>query len=173
MTLFLIIIGVLILQRLSELVVSKRNIDWAMKEGGVEYGANHYWMFVVMHSLWFATMILEVVAFNAQQPHSWLWFAAFALLAQALRYWALFTLGKRWNTRVVVIPNGGIIASGPYKYVRHPNYIAVVFEFIAIPAMFGAWYTVVLFSILNAAVLLLVRIPAEEKALERSTGGGT
>jgi methyltransferase len=87
------------------------------------------------------------------------------LAAQALRWWCVTTLGKQWNTRVIVVPGLPLVTSGPYRWLRHPNYVAVVVEVAALPLVHTAWVTAVAFSIANAILLLGWRIPVEERAL--------
>jgi len=94
----------------------------------------------------------------------WLWLAGF-VLAEALRYWAIATLGQRWNTRILVIDGLPAIRSGPYRFVAHPNYLAVALELVCIPMIFDAWITAAIASVLNAALLLGIRIPAEQRAV--------
>ena len=161
-----IVIAALIVQRLAELRVASRNEKWAREQGGIEHGADHYWMFVAMHTTWFVSMLVE--HFLRGQPIWDLWWLAAVILiaTQGLRYWAISSLGRYWNTKIIVVPGASIVTAGPYKYMRHPNYIAVVLELAFVPALLGAWYTAAAFTILNAIVLLTIRIPAEEAALE-------
>ena len=173
MILLEIITIVIILQRLSELVVSKRNIAWALQRGGVEHGADHYWMFITLHTAWIVSFNVEWLLLRPSMPPFWPVLLASFIAAQVLRYWAISTLGKRWNTRIIVLNNEPLIARGPYRWLRHPNYLAVIVEIFVVPAMLGDWITASLFTIANAALLLLVRIPAENAALRRGTGGGT
>jgi methyltransferase len=98
-------------------------------------------------------------------PLWWLWLTVYAL-AQLGRYWVISTLGPYWNTRILIVPGGQRVTRGPYRFLSHPNYVVVACEVLTGPLIFGAWVTAILFSLLNAALLLGVRIPAEERALE-------
>ena len=166
MTLLALVLTIVIVQRLSELALARRNYRWAMRHGGREYGADHYWLFIVLHSLWLVSVALESMFLQPSIPNWWPFFLALILAAQLLRYWAITTLGNCWNTRIVIFDQMPLVRTGPYRYLRHPNYVAVALEIAAIPALVGAWYTALLFSIANGALLLLIRIPAEERALK-------
>lgn len=153
------------LQRILELRLATRNRLRAMANGGKEFGAEHYWMFFVLHVLW-------LVAMNAEgyvRGFPWSAMSVIGLgglvVAEILRYWAIASLGPAWNTRIIVIPGADRVARGPYTYINHPNYVAVVIELAAVPLILGAWWTSIVVTILNAGILLLVRIPAEERAL--------
>jgi methyltransferase len=120
---------------------------------------------VAVHALFLAACAAEALAFPAAPPRGpSLAAAVAALLAQALRWWSIAALGDRWNTRIVVLPGAAPVRRGPYRFLRHPNYVAVVIEVAALPLAYGSWRTALLFSAANAA-LLAVRIPAEERAL--------
>jgi methyltransferase len=153
------------LERLAELVVSQRNLRWSRQRGGVEAGAGHYPAMVVLHSALLIGCLAEVWLLDRPFLPALGWpMLALALAAQALRWWCISTLGPQWNTRIVVIPGGGRVSSGPYRYLSHPNYLAVVLEGFALPLVHTAWLTAVVFSVLNA-VLLGVRIRTESAAL--------
>ena len=152
-------------ERLVELVVSKRNIAWSLANGGREFGAGHYPAMVALHSGLLVGAVVEVVV--ADRPFlPWLGWPMLAILvaAQSLRWWCITTLGRRWNTKIVVIPSMPLVRSGPYRWFKHPNYVAVIAEGVALPLIHTAWVTAVLFNVLNAC-LLTVRIRAENKAL--------
>ncbi|QRN98658.1 isoprenylcysteine carboxyl methyltransferase family protein [Archangium violaceum] len=158
-------LGLLAIERLVELVLSKRNAARALARGGTETGQGHYRVMVVFHSLFLVACVAEVLGLS--RPFSGgAGFAALgvALVAQALRYWAIASLGERWNTRIIVVPGLPPVTRGPYRYLRHPNYVAVVLELAAVPLIHGAWVTALVFSLGNA-LLLRVRIRAEEEAL--------
>ena len=153
------------LERLAELVVSQRNLRWSRQRGGVEAGAGHNPAMVVLHSALLIGCLAEVWLLDRPFLPALGWpMLALALAAQALRWWCISTLGPQWNTRIVVIPGGGRVSSGPYRYLSHPNYLAVVLEGFALPLVHTAWLTAVVFSVLNA-VLLGVRIRTESAAL--------
>jgi methyltransferase len=152
-------------ERLAELVVSRRNAAWSLARGGREYGGGHYPAMVVLHTGLLAGAVAEVAL--ADRPFvPWLgWpMLAVVLASQGLRWWCITTLGHRWNTRVIVVPGLPLVASGPYARLRHPNYLAVVAEGLALPLVHSAWVTALVFTVLNAA-LLRVRIRTEDNAL--------
>ena len=153
------------LERGLELVISTRNARLAQARGGVETGRGHYPVMAVFHGAFLAACALEVVLLRRPFPGAVGWIALGVVIgAQALRYWAIATLGWRWNTRIVVVPGAAPVTGGPYRFVRHPNYVAVIAEMLALPLVHGAWLTALVFSLGNAW-LLRVRIRAEERAL--------
>lgn len=164
--LFTILIAAVGLERLAELVVSKRNAAWAFERGGVETGAGHYPVMVVLHTGFLVGALVEVWVRRPDVP-ALLVVAMLALAggSQALRWWCITTLGPRWNTRVIVVPGLPLVGGGPYRFFRHPNYVAVVVEGIALPLVHGAWITALVFTVANA-FLLRVRIRTEEHALD-------
>lgn len=152
-------------ERLVELAISRRNAAWAFARGGVESGRRHFFWMKLLHAAFLPACALEVLAMPRPfRPALGVPMLALALLAQALRYWAISSLGRRWNVRVIVVPGEPAITTGPYRYLRHPNYAAVVIEGLALPLAYGAWWTALAFTALNA-VLLTVRIRCEERAL--------
>jgi methyltransferase len=155
-------------ERLWELVLTARNRQWARPRGGVEFGRRHHRWMVALHTAFLGGCAAEVLgAFGSPRPFhaaSAVVWSAVLVLAMGLRYWAITSLGPRWSTRVVVVPNLRAIDSGPYRWLRHPNYLAVIAEGLAIPLLHGAWITCLLFQAGNA-VLLTVRIRCEERAL--------
>jgi methyltransferase len=156
------------LERLAELVVSKRNAAWSLARGGREYGAGHYPAMVVLHTALLVGAVVEVVV--ADRPFlPWLgWpMVVFVVAAQGLRWWCIATLGPQWNTRVIVVPGLDLVRRGPYRWLPHPNYVAVVAEGVALPLVHTAWVTALVFTLLNAA-LLRVRIRTEDAALGRA-----
>ena len=165
--LYTALIVLVIVERLAELRISNRNTRLLKSQGGIEVGADHYPTMVMMHTLFLISAPLEV------------WFLArpfilpLALLmlvllgaAMALRYWVIGTLGGRWTTRVICLPGAPLIATGPYKFIRHPNYFAVVTETLSLPMVHTAWMTAAAFSLANALVLRK-RIRVENKVLQR------
>ena len=157
------------IQRLLELSYSRRNERRLRARGAVERGSAHYPVIVAIHALWLVSTLVEGLLRGPEAPAWWpLPLAAF-LLVQPLRYWAIFSLGVNWNTRVLVVPGGKLVRSGPYRYFPHPNYIVVVVEVLTFPLIFGAWITAVVFSLLNAA-MLYVRIQTENRALRELAG---
>ena len=166
MTPYAVLIVAVALERLAELVVSRRNLAWALGQGGREYGFGHYPFMVVLHT----GLLVACLAEAAHRPFipalGWPMFVV-VVLAQALRWWCITTLGRRWNTRIVVIPGLPLVGGGPYRWLRHPNYVAVVLEGIALPLVHTAWVTAVVFTVANAA-LLRVRIASENAAMAQA-----
>ncbi|AKT36467.1 isoprenylcysteine carboxyl methyltransferase [Chondromyces crocatus] len=163
--LYLGFLGFLAVERLAELHLSSRNAAWAFARGGVEMGQGHYPIMAAFHTLFLGACATEVLFLDRAFPGALGWMAlALAALAQGLRYWAVSTLGPRWNTRVIVVPGLAPVVGGPYRFLRHPNYVAVMMEMAVVPLIHGAWISAVLFSVGNA-LLLWVRIRAEERAL--------
>nr|AYM52859.1 hypothetical protein [Myxococcaceae bacterium MCy9487] len=163
--LFLGYMVLLVAERLLELMFSKRNAARAFARGGVETGQGHYKFMVVFHTLFLGACVAEVFVWD--RPFWGVWSMAAlagAVMAQGLRYWAIGTLGDRWNSRIIVVPGLAPVTGGPYRFLRHPNYVAVVLELLCVPLIHGAWVTAVVFTVVNAA-LLFVRIRAEEAAL--------
>jgi methyltransferase len=144
-------------ERIAELLLSRRNARLAFAQGAVESGTRHFRAMVLLHALFLPCCWLEASRFV------WPW-AVVALLAQALRWWAIASLGPRWNTRVIVIPGAPLVSRGPYRWLRHPNYLAVCLEMAAVPLAGGAWICAIVFSFANA-LILAVRIRVEERAL--------
>lgn len=163
--LYLALLAALGLERLYELRLSARNANRALSHGGVEFGRAHFRVMALLHGSFLAACAVEVVT-QGRPFVAWIGFPmlALAIAAQALRYWAIRTLGPRWNVRVIVVPGAPVVTGGPYRFLRHPNYVAVVVEGFAIPLIHGAWLTALVFSAANA-LLLVVRIRCEERAL--------
>ena len=161
------------LERLAELVVSKRNAAWSFARGGVEHGQRHYAVMVVLHTGLLVGALVEVwLRRPAFVPALGWTMLALVLGSQTLRWWCIATLGRQWNTRVIVVPGMPRVTGGPYRFVPHPNYVAVVVEGFALPLVHSAWITAVVFTVCNAA-LLAVRLRVENAALAelRSTRG--
>ena len=156
--------GFLVVQRIGELYIARLNRKWSLEQGAVEFGARHYPLFLILHTGWFIGWVTEALKINMISPFWPAWLALF-IAAQGLRYWCILTLGRQWNTRILVIPGYKAVRRGPYRYLPHPNYLAVAIELIAIPMLFGAVLTAFVSTVLNAALLFLIRIPEEEKAL--------
>lgn len=163
--LYTALIALVGVERLLELWLSNRNAKWAFEKGAKEYGQGHYPFMTVFHTAFLVACVAEPWVLERPFPGV-LGFVALALAvgAMGLRYWAITTLGTRWNTRVIVLPENQLVSGGPYKFVRHPNYVAVVTELLVLPLVHGAWVTAVVFTLGNAA-LLWVRIGVEERAL--------
>ncbi|WP_217585472.1 isoprenylcysteine carboxyl methyltransferase family protein [Lentibacillus saliphilus] len=157
-------IGFLILQRLAELLIAKRNERWMLENGGIEKGQAHYKWFIVVHTLFFISLMSELLLRHEQPLRFNVWLFALFVVVQMGRVWCITSLGRFWNTKIIVLPGVHLIDKGPYKYVSHPNYIIVAIELIVIPLLVGALYTAIVFPLLHL-LLLKVRIPQEEAAL--------
>jgi methyltransferase len=157
----IVILVLVTLQRLGELWLSNRNTRRLLASGAREYGAAHYPLIVAVHALWLISLWL--LALN--RPIDGFWLGAFILIEIA-RIWVLATLGRRWTTRVIVLPNAPLVRRGPYRLVNHPNYVVVVAEIAVLPLVFGLWQIALVFTILNAAILS-IRIREENRALGR------
>jgi methyltransferase len=163
MLLYTLLIAAVAVERAAELVVSQRNLAWSRARGGVEFGARHYPAMVALHTGLLAGCLVEAAHRPFVPTLGWPMLAV-ALAAQGLRWWCIATLGHQWNTRVVVIAGAARVAGGPYRFVPHPNYVAVIVEGVALPLVHTAWVTAVVFTLLNA-VLLRTRIRVEDAAL--------
>lgn len=155
-------------ERVAELVVARHNASWTLARAGVEHGRGHYPVMVALHTALLGCCLLEpALAHRPFLPALGWPMLALVALAQALRWWCVTTLGPYWNTRVIVVPGARLVGAGPYRYLRHPNYVAVVVEIAALPLVHGAWLTAAAFTAANAA-LLTVRIRCENAALTRA-----
>ena len=166
---YAVVVAATAVERLAELVVSARNARWSFERGGVESGRGHFPAMVALHTALLLACVVEVLL--ADRPFlPWLGWPMLVLVlaSQGLRWWCITTLGPRWNTRVIVVPGLPLVERGPYRWFRHPNYVAVVVEGIALPLVHTAWVTAVAFTVLNAVLLWRFRIPAEERALQRA-----
>ena len=151
-------LGFLILQRLSELVLARLNTTRLLARGATEHGAAHYPLIVALHAAWIAALVI----FGLGNPVSPAWLAAFVVL-QALRIWILASLRDRWTTRIIVLDEP-LVARGPFRFVRHPNYMVVAAEIVVASMVLGLPWVAAIFTVLNAAVLA-IRIRAEDAAL--------
>ena len=164
MSLPALILALVTLQRLGELVLARRNTAWLRAQGGYEVAAGHYPLIVLLHTAWLGGLWYFAVARGPVEVDL-VWLALFVLL-QLLRLWVIVTLGRRWTTRINVLPNAPLVSSGPYRFIAHPNYCVVAGEILVLPLVFGfVWFGLV-FSVLNALVLWL-RIRSEDAALPK------
>jgi methyltransferase len=165
-----LVAGVAVL-RLVELAISRRNVAVLKSRGGVEVGAGHYPWMVLLHASFLAGCVLEVWLLDrAWLPALGVPMLGLLAAGTGLRYWAIRTLGPRWSTRVIVVPGEPLVTTGPFRWLRHPNYLGVVLELAALPRVHTAWMTAVVFSILNG-MLLRERIGVEDAALAKWCGG--
>lgn len=173
LTAFSIIVALVALERLAELIVSQRNAAWSMRQGGRETGQGHYRFMVILHSGLLVAMLLEAFVLRRSDVPAVLAWSMLTLViaAQILRWWCITALGRRWNTRVIVVPGLAPVTRGPYRLLSHPNYVAVVVEGAALPLIHGAWITALTFTLLNAG-LLTVRIRVENDALAQLPTAG-
>ena len=165
---FTLVIAVVIMQRFVELFVAKRNEKWMLRQGAFEVGARHYPLMVMMHAAFFLSLLLEVSIVDPGLSPFWTVLLALFLIAQIARVWCLTSLGKFWNTKILILPGANVVQKGPYKFMRHPNYVIVTTELLVLPLLFSAYFTAIVFSLLNVW-MLSVRIPTEEKALKKAT----
>lgn len=165
MTPFTLLIVLVAMERVAELLVSQRNLRWSRDRGGLEFGQGHYPVMVVLHVGLLVGALVEVAVANRPViPALAITMLAVVLAAQALRWWCIAALGPRWNTRVVIVPGMPRVTRGPYRWLSHPNYVAVVAEGVALPLVGSAWVTALTFTAANA-LLLGVRIRTEDAAL--------
>jgi methyltransferase len=170
--LLVLAVSLVALQRLLELWLSRRNGRILRARGAVERGQGHYPLIVAMHVLWLLSTFAEGALRGPDFPAYWPLPLALFLLVQPLRYWAIFSLGENWNTKILVVPGAQLARRGPYRYFKHPNYFVVVVEILTFPLIFGAWITALVFSVLNA-ILLSVRKREEDQALAELANPGT
>jgi methyltransferase len=170
---FILTLSVVIVQRLLELGIARRNARLLLSQGAVEVGAEHYKWIVTVHASFFISLIIEVARIRDYSLPTawWLPFSLF-VLAQIFRVWCIASLGRFWNTRIYVLPGATVVKRGPYRWMRHPNYAVVIAELFLLPLIFGAYGTSLLFTAVNLWVLLAIRIPAEERALIELTNYG-
>lgn len=154
------LLGFVVLQRLTELAYARRNERRLRAVGAVEHGSGHYPLIVLLHAAWLAAIAWFI---PADAPPNWYWAGLFGLL-QLARLWVLASMGRYWTTRVMTLPDAPLVRRGPYRWLRHPNYLIVAAEILVLPAIFGAWTIAILFSIANA-ILLAWRIRIEDAAL--------
>jgi methyltransferase len=161
MTLNIVILALVTLQRLGELWLSKRNTARLIEQGAREHAPGHYPLIVALHGAWLAALWWLAPS----RPIDGFWLAMFVLIEIA-RIWVIYSLGPRWTTRIIVLPDAPLVRRGPYRFVDHPNYVVVVAEIAVLPLVFGLWQVALIFSVLNGA-MLAVRIREENRALRR------
>jgi len=159
-TIHTLLIGYVVLTRLAELFIARRNTRRLLAMGGYEVGSGHYPLIVLLHVAWIIALIVLVPTQTPPAIH----FLALFMVIQVTRYWVISSLGGRWTTRIIVVPGSSLVTKGPYRWLRHPNYLVVVSEIVLLPLVFGAWEIAVGFSVVNA-MLLSYRIRIENAAL--------
>ena len=155
------------IERLIEVRVSLKHAKWSFEQGGVEHGKGHYPFMVILHTGFLFACVLE--PWLLERPFlPWIGYPMLfiAISTQVLRWWCIKTLGYQWNTRVIIVPNLPRVTGGPYRYLSHPNYVVVALEGLALPLIHHAYYTAIVFTILNAA-LMYVRLRCENNALSQ------
>lgn len=155
-------VGLVLLQRLVELAIARRNTRALLAAGGVEHGAGHYPAMVALHGAWLAALALAVGPETKVDPG---WFAAY-LAVQPLRAWTMASLGRFWTTRIITLPGATPVRAGPYRWLRHPNYVVVALELALAPLALGLWGIAAAATIANAA-MMRVRLAAEAAALRQ------
>ena len=158
-----VIVVIVALQRIAELIIDRRNTEKLLNEGGKEYGARHYPFFIWLHGSWLVSLIYALVKEAIVTEWSLI---GLYLILQMGRVWVIYSLGPYWTTRVITIPGRPLVKDGPYRFVRHPNYIIVAMEIVVLPLAFGLWLIALIFSILNA-LLLFHRIRLENSILDQ------
>jgi methyltransferase len=168
---FAFFLSFIIFQRIAELLIAKSNEKWMIKQGAIEFGRGHYLVMVAVHILFPVCFCLEKILLNRGLSPFWPAIFGVFIMAQVLRIWIISTLGRCWNTKIIVLPHFSVIRKGPYRFLRHPNYVVVSLELIVIPMLFSAYFTAILFTVVNG-LMLAIRIPMEENALKNLTEYG-
>ncbi|MGJ9456775.1 isoprenylcysteine carboxyl methyltransferase family protein [Oceanobacillus sp. CF4.6] len=159
-----VLLIIIVLQRLLEMVIAKSNEKWMKDRGAIEKEADHYKWFIILHVLFFISILMESYLKDTSNWSLNYTLLVIFILTQLVRIWCVSSLGRFWNTKIIILPGAQLVSKGPYKYVKHPNYVIVGIELFVIPLLFGARITAVIFPLFHI-LLLTVRIPAEERAL--------
>lgn len=157
----------IIIQRVIELGIAKNNEKKLKMRGALEFGQEHYKFFIILHTMFFISILIENYFIQYVEIGFITFFIVVFIILQLARVWVISSLGERWNTKIIILPNEKLVKRGLYKYIKHPNYIIVTIELLVIPIMFHAYITTVIFSVCNL-ILLKVRIREENKALLQS-----
>ncbi|UOQ42756.1 hypothetical protein MUN89_12340 [Halobacillus salinarum] len=157
----------IIIERIGELYIARSNRKWMLDRGAVETGDKHYLLFILLHVLFFLSIAAEFIIISPGISSFFLPAFLLFLILQVLRVWCMASLGRRWNTRIIVLPEEAPLARGIYKYMDHPNYVIVFLELLVIPVMFQAYVTAVIFPLLHLLLVVYIRIPQEDTALNR------
>ena len=158
---FLSLLGV---ERMAEVLMARSNAQWILRRGGKEHAGLFSRIIFCVHGLWFMSFALEAWLRGAVPLIDLRGLATVAIALQTLRYWCIGTLGRFWNTRILVLPGAPLVQSGPYRWIKHPNYLIVLIEIPLVPSLFRCWFTAALFGLLNIG-LLKKRISQENQAL--------
>src|SRR5699024_3031448 len=153
--------------RLLELTIAKRNEKWMKERGGVEKGKRYYKWFIILHVMFIMITVLEAGTHNPEDQRLNCFLFMLFLVMQIGRIWCIYTLGKFWNTKIIVLPKVVPIKKGPYKYIRHPNYLIVLAELFLIPLLLGAYLSAILFPIVHLGLLKWC-IPSGKKTLTKT-----
>ena len=162
---FILLVSFVVVQRIVELRIADRNTKILLKNGGLEFGKKHYWVLVLLHTLFFLSLITEAFFRTVHFQTYWPYILTIFLLAQVGRIWVIRTMNGRWTTRIIVLPGKNLVDRGPFRILPHPNYFIVAIEIFTLPFLFKLYWTACIFSVLNAVVLLVIRIPEENRAL--------
>ncbi|MGX9135650.1 isoprenylcysteine carboxyl methyltransferase family protein [Rummeliibacillus sp. JY-2-4R] len=146
--------------------IAKANERYMKERGAIEFGQSHYPFIVLLHVCFLLSLLLEHTFKQTSLSPLWISLICFFIVLQMGRIWAIKSLGHFWNTKIIVLPDAKLVKKGPYKWLPHPNYLIVALEIAVIPLIFQAYYTAIVFTILNL-IMMLIRIPAEEKALQK------
>lgn len=165
---FFTIFGFVIVQRIIELFIAKQNEVWIKSQGGYEVGKSHYPFMIALHIGFFCSLLLEFILLDRGFSQFFIPLLIIFALTQLMRIWILSSLGRFWNTKIMILPGASVVKKGPFQFMRHPNYTIVALELVVLPLMFNAFITVIVFSLLNLW-MLSVRIPVEEAALSEDT----
>jgi methyltransferase len=165
-----IFLGLLGLERMAEVLIARRNESWIVRLGGKEHAAGFSRIIFCVHGLWLMSFALEAWLRGALPLMDLRGLAAVVIALQALRYWCITALGRFWNTKILVLPGAPIVQRGPYRLMKHPNYLVVLIEIPLYPSLFGCWFTAALFGLLNIW-MLKTRIGQEDQALRSFRAG--
>ena len=165
---FIVLIAFIALQRIIELYIARGNEKWMKQQGAIEFGQGHYKYMVLLHFCFFIFLSAETLLLKRGISPIWPVFLSLFCAAQAIRIWVIASLGKYWNTKIIILAQTRVVKKGPYQFIKHPNYLVVALELLVVPLLFNSYYTAILFTFLNI-LMLKVRIPMEEHALKTLT----
>lgn len=166
---FTLLFSFLVLQRLVELLIAKRNERIMKEKGAREFSPEHYKYIVMLHTGFLLSLFIESYMTDFELSPFFTPLLMIFIVLQALRVWTIRSLGHFWNTKIIILPGAQVVQKGPFKFLRHPNYVLVALELIIIPLLFNAFFTAIVFTALNAWIIRAIRIPAEEAALSEQS----